>query len=376
MKTLLDPVALTKELLAYNTINPPGQERLCTEYLGKLLEERGFKTSIYEFSKDRTNLIARLEGNGHKAPICFTGHMDIVPLGAVAWEKDPFGGEVVGDRLYGRGSSDMKGGLAAMVIAGLRVARLSRGESDILMVITAGEETGCTGAYNLVQLGPVLGRAGALVVAEPTSNYPLIGHKGALWLRARTTGVTAHGSMPEQGVNAIYKAAEAVRRLQQFEFNASPHPLLGLPTLNVGTIEGGMNINSVPDQALIGIDIRTVPGQRNQDVYEKLISLLGPEVTLDRLVDVEGVFTNSENEWIQEVFHIVESFRKERVTPRGAPYFTDASLLTPAMGTPPTVILGPGEPTMAHKTDEFCLISKIEEITEAYVEIAKKWAGL
>lgn len=376
MKTPLDPVSLTKELLSFNTVNPPGQERRCTEYLSKLLEEGGFKTSVYEFSNDRTNLIARLEGKGHKAPICFTGHMDIAPLGAVPWSRDPFGGEIEGDRLYGRGSSDMKGGLAAMVIAGLRVARLSRGESDIVMVITAGEETGCTGASHLAKLGPVLGRAGAMVVAEPTANYPLIGHKGALWLRAQTTGVTAHGSMPEQGVNAIYKAAEAVRRLQQFEFNAVPHTLLGLPTLNVGTIEGGMNINSVPDRTLIGIDIRTVPSQRNQDVYERLLSRLGPEVTLNRIIDVEGVYTDPENEWMQQVFRIVGSFRKERIEPRGAPYFTDAALLTPAMGTPPTVILGPGEPTMAHKTDEFCLISRIEEITEVYWEVAKRWCGL
>jgi hypothetical protein len=100
------------------------------------------------------------------------------------------------------------------------------------------------------------GQAGALVVAEPTTNRPLCGHKGALWLKATTRGVTAHGSMPDKGVNAIYAAARAVGRLEAFDFNVARHPVMGAPTLNVGTLHGGLNLNSVPDRAEIGIDIR------------------------------------------------------------------------------------------------------------------------
>lgn len=375
MKPSLNALSLTRKLLGFNTMNPPGQERACAEYLGKLLEDGGFETRLYEFAEGRTSLVARLKGINDRAPICFTGHIDTIPLGATRWTQDPLKGEVEGGRIYGRGASDMKGGVSAMVIAGLRVAELSKGRAGVTLVITAGEETGCEGAYFLVAHESALGKAGAIVVGEPTLNSPIVAHKGALWIEARATGMAAHGSMPEKGINAIYKAADAVKKLQDFDFDVAPHPLLGSPTLNVGTIKGGMNINSVPDQALIGIDIRTIPGQSNKAVYEKVKAYLGQELEFSRLVDVDGIASDSENEWIQEVFEVMESFLKERPVARGVTYFTDASVLTPAFGNPPTIILGPGDPVMAHKTDEYCEISKIEEASEAYLEIARKWCG-
>lgn len=376
MQKSLEVLCLTRKLLSFNTINPPGQEYDCAKYIGKLLEDGGFRTGYYEFAKGRTSLIARIGDNTDKAPICFTGHVDTVPLGAVEWEKDPFSGEIDGDKIYGRGSSDMKGGVAAMIVAALALAGISTGKAGITLIFTAGEETGCQGAYHLAGLGNVLGKAGAIVVGEPTSNRPLVGHKGALWLEAYTAGVTAHGSMPEQGVNAIYKAAHAVTKLQKYNFNVPPHQFLGSPTLNVGTISGGMNINSVPDKAVIGIDIRTIPGQDNNRVYEELQSYLGEEFKLKRIVDVSGISTEPENDWIQQVFEVMDVFLKKRPPVRGATYFTDASILSPALGNPPTVILGPGELTMAHRTDEFCYISNIEVATQAYIELAKRWCNL
>ena len=372
----MNSLSLTRKLLSFDTINPSGQERNCAKYLGKLLENVGFKTDLYEFADRRTSLVARIGGSNNKPPICFTGHIDTVPLGAASWTKDPLIGEIERDRIYGRGSSDMKSGVAAMVITALRLGKLLNGTAGITLVITAGEETGSQGAYHLRKLGNALGKAGAIVVGEPSSNYPLVCHKGALWLETRFSGITAHGSMPEKGINAIYKTAQAVIKLQKFDFNCSSHPLLGLPSINVGTIKGGANINSVPDQVLVGIDIRTIPGQSNEDVYKKLQSYLGEEIELKPLVNVGSISTDPEHEWVQQVFDIMESFLGERPVPRGVTYFTDASVLTPAFNNPPTVILGPGEPAMAHKTDEFCYVSKIEEAAEAYVKIAKKWCRL
>jgi succinyl-diaminopimelate desuccinylase len=116
MATLSNPLSLTRELLAFNTIDPPGREHNCADHLTKLLEDRGFKTAFYEFAKGRTSLIAHIKGKGNKAPIYFTGHIDTAPLGATSWSKGPFYGEVDGDKVYGRGSTDMKGGIASMVI--------------------------------------------------------------------------------------------------------------------------------------------------------------------------------------------------------------------------------------------------------------------
>lgn len=373
METNLNCLNLTRKLISFDTINPPGRERDCAKYIGKLLESGGFRTAFYEFDQNRTSLIAHIEGYGNKAPICFAGHMDTVPLGNMPWKKDPFRGEVEGDRLYGRGASDMKGGLTAIILTALRVANMSNSKVGITLVITASEETGCQGAYHLSKLDNVLSKAGAVIIAEPTSNYPLVGHKGALWIEIRTSGVTAHGSMPEQGDNAIYKAARVVTKLKEYRFDIPSHPLFGAPTLNVGTISGGLNINSVPDQTAMGVDIRTIPGQSNKDVYESLQSYLGKEAEMSRILDTGSIMTNPEHEWIQTVFDIMEPFLKKRPVARGVTYFTDASVLTPALGNPPTLILGPGEPTMAHKSDEFCYISKIEEAVEAYMKIANKW---
>jgi succinyl-diaminopimelate desuccinylase len=370
---IVDPIDLTRKLLSFNTINPPGNERDCAEYLGELLEPKGFKVSFYESYEKRTNLIAELDSHGEKAPIIFTGHMDTVPLGEAAWQVDPFGGEIVGDKIYGRGSSDMKGGLAAMVAAAMCLADESEINAGMTLVLTADEETGCKGAAYLAGLDNVLEKDGALVVAEPTSNIPFIGHKGALGIQAVTTGITAHGSMPQEGVNAIYKAADAVIKLRAYDFDVPSHPLLGSPTLNVGTISGGLNLNSVPDRAVVGIDIRTIPGQDNQKTFKDLQTYLGEDVELHLLLGAESVTTDPQNEWIQGVFNIMESLLKERPVPQGATYFTDASALTQALGNPPTIILGPGEQTMAHKTDEYCHVSKIEKATEAYIQIAMKW---
>jgi succinyl-diaminopimelate desuccinylase len=253
---------------------------------------------------------------------------------------------------------------------------MGKGAAGITLVITAVEESGSEGAKHLAGLNHVLGEAGALVVAEPTANYPLVGHKGALWLEMITTGVAAHGSMPEKGVNAIYKAARLVKQLQDCDFGISPHPVLGAPTLNVGTISGGANINSVPDRAVVGVDIRTVPGLDQGALTETLRGYLKEEMQIRTLVNLVSVATDPEDPWVQEIFDIMAPVLGERPEPRGIAYFTDASVLTPAYGNPPTVILGPGEPGMAHTTDEFCYTYRIEEATEAYLRIIKKWCQL
>jgi succinyl-diaminopimelate desuccinylase len=373
MPESLGLVELTRTLVAFETINPPGNERPCTEHLGGFLEDGGFFVSYHDFADTRTSLVARIGGASDTKPLCFTGHIDVVPLGAAPWSVDPFAGEIADGKLYGRGTTDMKSGVAAFVVAGLNLAKDFAKGPGVVLVITAGEETGCEGAYHLAGLGDVLGEAGAIVVAEPTSNQPWIGHKGVLWLKARTTGVTAHGSMPEQGDNAVYKAARAIGQLEDYDFNIARHQVLGKPTLNVGSVHGGLNINSVPDLAEVGIDIRTILDQDHATLRYQLTGYLGEDVELESVVDVGGVLTDPADEWMQEVHEIMTEILDGPPESRTAPYFTDASALTPAYGGPPTVILGPGEAVMAHQTDEYCLVNKIGEARDAYIEIASRW---
>jgi acetylornithine deacetylase/succinyl-diaminopimelate desuccinylase-like protein len=136
----IDAVALTRALLRFDTINPTSTERACAEHLAGLLEGAGFTVGRHEFAPGRTSIVAR-SGPGSRPALCFAGHIDTVPLGAAAWSRGPFAGEVDGDRLYGRGASDMKSGVAAFVAAAIEAAR-AKPAKDLLLVIVAGEETG------------------------------------------------------------------------------------------------------------------------------------------------------------------------------------------------------------------------------------------
>jgi succinyl-diaminopimelate desuccinylase len=371
----MDVLALAQQLIRIATVNPPGDERRCAQIVARLLEDGGFAVATYEFAPRRTSLVARL-GGASDAPLCFTGHLDVVPLGGLPWAHDPFAAETAAGRLYGRGSTDMKSGIAAFVVAALRVAPYLRRGPGLSLVITAGEETLSEGARHLISVPGALGDAGAVVVAEPTGNYPHVGHKGVFWLDARLTGVTAHASTPERGVNAIHRMAEAVRRLQHLSFDVPPHPLLGSPTLNVGTCRGGHGKNSVPDAAELGIDVRTIPGQEPARVLADLAAALGPDVTLESAGGVASVWTDPDDPWVQSVFDACAPLIGERPVARAVPYATDASLLTPAYGGVPTVVVGPGELALAHQTDEYCRIERLEQAVELYGEIARRWCRI
>jgi succinyl-diaminopimelate desuccinylase len=375
MAAVVDPRALTRELLAFNTINPPGMERACARHLGALLEGAGFRVEYHEFAETRTSLIATLGGNQARAPICFTGHIDTVPLGASPWTRDAFAGETDGDRLYGRGSTDMKAGIAAFVAAAVELAPRLRSGPGLVLVITAGEEIGCEGARFLADR-KLLDRAGAIVVAEPTANYPYVGHKGLAWFEIETRGVTAHGSMPEVGDNAIVKMAKVIGDLEHFHFPLESHPVMGKPTLNVGTIEGGLNTNSVPDRARITLDTRTVPGIDHAHLCRSLESLLAPRgAAVRKIVDVPALFTDSADEWVQQVFEACTPFLDARPTPRTITFSTDGADLKRGFGGPPAVILGPGEPTLAHQTDEWCSINRLEQSVDLFRTLMRRWCG-
>jgi succinyl-diaminopimelate desuccinylase len=372
---MTDAIALTRTLLEFDTINPPGRERECAQRAGAMLEAWGYRVEYQEFAEGRTSVIARAGGSQAKPPLVLTGHLDVVPLGARKWSREPFAGETDGDRLYGRGSSDMKAGVAAMLIAARTFARKLEGTPGITLVLTSGEEGGCIGSKHLASLPGVMGRAGAMVVGEPTSNYPLVGHKGSIKFHATFRGVSAHGSMPHLGVNAVYAAARAVSQLENFSFGAKPHPVMGEPTLNVGTFEGGSGVNLVPDSARIGVDIRTVPGMDHAALLARLRAIVGEDAELDVFSDLNAVWTAPDAEWVQRVFEICKPVIGEAPQARTAPYMTDAANLLKVYHGAPTVVLGPGEAAMAHQTDEWCSVERIRQSVELYEAIIRDWCG-
>lgn len=369
----MEVISLTRKLLSFNNINPPGNEEEIAKFIGNLLSSHGFHAEYHIFEEGRLHLIAERGLSPEKRPIVLSGHFDTVPLGNKKWNADPFAGEIIDGKIWGRGSSDMKGGLAAMIIASVHAFDENPPAGGIKLIFTAGEELGCLGVQQLIKTIKDPGKASAIIIGEPTANIPVIGHKGALYLNAVTSGITAHSSMPELGVNAIYKAARSVLKTADFNFEAERDPLLGYPTINVGKINGGMNINSVPDHAEFTIDIRSTTKIDHSIILQKLGKELGDETVIEILVNLKPVSTNEADLFVQMVYDVCGVDRADKTFPKALPYLTDGSVLQRVYNGVPVVILGPGQPEIAHQTDEFCYLDKLERSVNLYRDIICKW---
>ena len=363
----MDVISLTQKLIQFKTINPPGSEKEIAEFCGEFLKENGFMVEYFKFAENRLSVVAEAGVTDNDAPLVLSGHLDVVPLGQKEWSVDPFAGEIKDGKLYGRGSCDMKGGVAAIMTAAVGALKSSLPKGGIRIILSASEENGCKGAEHLTQTVD-LGKARGVIIAEPTSNLPVCAHKGALYMWVKATGVTAHSSMPKMGVNAIYKAARAIAKIENFEFDVQKDDILGMPTINVGVIKGGLNINSVPDRAEFSIDVRSTTKSDHNDILRQLKKLLGDELTFEPFVNCKPVYTDEHNPFIAAVDLAAGVDRKSGAVPRFLPYATDAAFLQDYYKAP-TVIIGPGEARMAHQTDEYCEVRSIEKAMDTYSKI-------
>jgi succinyl-diaminopimelate desuccinylase len=246
-------------LVRIDTSNPPGEERPAAEFLADVCAQAGLQVTLDAFAPQRANVLARYPGRGSRPALLFSGHLDTVPAGP-DWGDAAHSAAVCDGVLHGRGSVDMKGGVTALVAACIAASRARLELSgDLLFAGTAGEEVDAAGARRLLtqRMPPV----GEIVVAEPTRLDIAPAHKGALWLEILSRGVAAHGAMPEQGRNAILTMHRIIQAFGKYRTGMTPHPLLGPPTMNIGTISGGVKPNIVPDRCILTLDIRTLPGR-------------------------------------------------------------------------------------------------------------------
>ncbi|MBO0345546.1 M20 family metallopeptidase [Roseibium sp. CAU 1637] len=377
-----DVVSLTQQLVAFDTVNPPGNEAEAMGFCADLLESAGFTCVLQPtLGAGRANLVATRDVGSGQA-IAFSGHLDTVPLGTATWSNPPLGGIVRDDRLYGRGASDMKGGVAAFLQACFDPFTPPGG---IAVLLTSGEETGCDGARELGAAGG-LPPVGALIVAESTDNELVLGHKGVLWLSVRFNGVSAHGAMPELGVNAIGLASAFLQRLKQQDLGQG-HVVMGQPTCNVGTIQGGANINSVADFCELTLDLRTNPNVQHDALLAQIRTLAeeiageggektaGDGAVVVPLLDLPPVWTAPENVWVGQVATVVQAHAEHAFKPSSVNYFTDASVLTAPLGNPPTIILGPGNPECVHKTNEWISLDRLHQCEKIMKHLVRGWTG-
>ncbi|GAA2225551.1 M20/M25/M40 family metallo-hydrolase [Herbiconiux moechotypicola] len=354
-------IDLTRQLVMRDSTSGTDGEVLALEWVAGWLRERGARVRIENEAGRPAALLATAADASNASPLLlFAGHVDVVPVADhAAWVHPPFAAEVHDGRLFGRGASDMKSGLAASLLAAREAWRHG---SPVAIGVTTGEEVGCLGAPALARLlAPH--RVGAVVIPESTGNDVVLGHRGATWLTVSSRGLAAHGSTPERGVNAVLRLAAALARLGELPLRS--HPRLGPESVNVGTIRGGSATNIVPDRASATIDLRTVDDAR--ELVEWWRQLEGiDEVSTD--LSLAAVWTGDEHPFVASL--------PAAVSGRPASYFTDASVLIDALGPGvPIVVWGPGDPATVHTVDESVPVEAAHEAARLFTLTALGWGG-
>ncbi|MNO24110.1 putative succinyl-diaminopimelate desuccinylase [compost metagenome] len=373
-------VPFLQRLIAIDTCNPPGNEHRLSLVLMSLLNDIGIPAVISPLSTDRSNVEVTLKGSGRKK-LMFCGHLDTVsPWSASAGKYSPHGAAIEGDRIYGRGASDMKSGLAAMLLAlvSIQLDGINL-DGDLIFLATAGEEVDSCGARMYLDQYGVRDLDG-MVIGEPTRGKVAVGHKGALWLRISLFGKSAHGSMPHLGLNAVEGMMEVINLLKGSALQWVAHdPVLGSSSLSVNRIEGGVQTNVIPDRCVIDVDIRTVPPLTHAPLLEEIKRTLlriqhvnpGFSFEVEQILDRSSIYTNPDHPLIRTALEINGQSDQDV---HGVPYYTDGSVLQDE-GELPILIYGPGDERLAHQPDEWVNIDTYLESITFYRETALRFLG-
>lgn len=367
-------IQVCQKLVRTKSVNPPGDEQQIAESTTAYLKEAGFEAEVVMHSPGRGSTLARLKGSGGAPGLLFSAHLDTVPVGVEQWVHPPFEGVLADGKVWGRGSSDMKGGMAAMMVAAkhLAAAKLPL-RGDLVLAFTAGEEVDSLGAEALVGR-PEFKNMLALIVSEPSSNDIFVAEKGALWLEISTHGKTAHGSMPDLGVNAVMMMVRFLDEFVKLEVPFQLHPMLGDFSRSVNTIEGGVKTNVVPDHCSVTIDMRTVPGQKHAEIINKIEGLFEQlagripqfRASIKVLNDRPPVTTAPDHPAVRQFNAALARVQGSPAVPKGVRYYTDAATYVPALGLP-MIICGPGEAGMAHQPNEYVEAAKLVEAARIYL---------
>ena len=350
---------LLQDLVRIPSVSPHGDpgtmqkntgEAQIAEYIAEILRKLALDVELREIEPGRPNVIGKFTSRGARRSVAFAPHTDTVSVAGMT--IDPFGAEIRDGKLYGRGACDAKGPLAAMLAAlanAVRRREFREGNLDVYFCAVMGEESGNHGAKALAESGLKVDFA---VAGEPTEGRIVYTHKGALWCKIVTRGRSAHGSLPEKGVNAIGKMAGVVQYLLGDYTRAlakAADPVLGSPTVNVGTIRGGTQSNIVPDCCEIEVDRRTVPGEIHEEILATLRQTLHHiPITTEILSDCPPLRTDPQNPFVQQ---LALATGDPKSAPVGAPWFCDAGIL--AQYGVPAVAFGPGSIAHAHTANEF-----------------------
>lgn len=378
-----DIVAIAQSLIRAPGQNPPGEEAATVAVLEQVCRERGFAVSLDPIAPGRPNLTAAIPG-GSGPGLLLLGHTDVVPVGD-GWSLDPFGGGVRGKRLYGRGSTDMKAGLAACVVAmdALRRAGIALSGPVELAALVDEEESGL-GIRHYVSSADRSGFVGC-VVAEPTDLQTIIAARGDSYIDITVRGVAAHSGRPDDGRSAIYGAAAVIASLQDWhrELAATSHPLVGSPSWSVGLASGGQGTSIVPDECRISADRRLMPresaGAVLAAVVERVAGLgldregLTTEVAMP--MDMPGFEIPADHPFVAVADHALAAAGGPGLPLGGWTAACDGGFIARDAGVP-VVVLGPGSVNeQAHRADESVGLDELLVAARAYALVALRALG-
>ena len=374
-----EALALLKDFLAIPTVNSVDDEGALARHIARCIQNAGIPCTLQAIDGKRSNVVAELEGASPET-VVLCGHLDTVPYGNLdEWDTPPSEPVLSGNRLFGRGASDMKSGLAAMVFALVKLAREGvRPQSCLRFIGTADEEKTGLGAQAAVAGGLMRG-AKALLIAEPTNGDLGTAGKGCLWLRFRVQGNTAHAAYPAEGSSAVegaLKIRDAVRAYAE-RFSA---PLLGGPTVTITGIHAGIANNMVPDACDLLLDIRTVPGMEHPAFFRHLETVLEQLRTgspacraeLEVLGDRIPVGVPEGHPLVRAFTGLVQRAAGETPGLTGIHFFSDASILVRDCPDIPVLLFGPGDQRLAHKPNESVDIGLYFKAIDVYYEACRQ----
>lgn len=378
-------VEFTQALVRIPSTNDPARgrsEQPAADLVAAKMREWGWEPVMYEAAPGRPNVVAVVEGGGGDGPtLMFEGHTDVVTEGDLSeWTVDPFGGEIRDGKLWGRGSADMKSGLAATLYATRALQLAGPFPGRIKVCALADEEGLMIGAHHFVDQGLAADVDGA-IVAEPEAGEICAVAKGALRLRVDLTGKMAHGAMPQHGrnpVQAVGALLTGLRELQaelQKRFPAHEH--LGEVYVTPTVVRAGSEeqVNVIPATASVFIDIRTIPGVDHQDIAARVAALAawdGITADVTTLVDRPPVDVPVTDPVVAALAAAHRDVTGEEPVYGGVPGSTDGTVLT-HWGGVPSVVYGPGGKWIAHQADEYVEVDEIVRCTRVFAEAARRF---
>ena len=374
-----DAVALARALIKIDSRNPtlvpdaPG-ERACALVLASVLDDWGFDVELQERVADRPNVIARI-GPRDAPTLMLNGHLDVV--GVEGMIHDPFAADVRDNRIYGRGSADMKGGVAAMCAAALRAADTAR-SGQVLVAAVADEEYESLGMRALIESGV---RADAAIITEPTRLAICPAHRGFVWIDVAFRGRAAHGSRYDIGVDAITHAGLVLAELEKLERTREQgkrHSLLGRGSLHASMIRGGVGMSTYPEECVLSIERRTLPGETALTAMKEIENACAAVRARDPRLDARITQTTSQLPSDVSTDAPIVGLLKRAMEGEGVPVsiegmsaWTDAALLN-AAGIP-TICFGPGDIALAHAAEEFVPVAEIQTATRVLARVVRDW---